>query len=79
MQKSSLTELLRIFDDKNLGCKNFHKYYSSRIIAGDSHFQPSSDLAIFAKITQSQKWKHKSRNWLISNNEREATSYLAGN
>lgn len=73
MQKSSLTELLRNFDDKNLGC------YSSRIIAGDSHFQPSSDLAIFAKITQSQKWKHKSRNWLISNNEREATSYLAGN
>lgn len=76
MQQSSLTELLRIFDDKNLGCKNFHKYYSSLATLTFNHL---AIVAIFAKITQSQKWKHKSRNWLISNNEREATSYLAGN
>lgn len=57
MQKSSLTELLRIFDDKNLGCKNFHKYYSSRIIAGDSHFQPSSDRCDFSENYAISKMK----------------------
>lgn len=51
MQKSSLTELLRIFDDKNLGC------YSSRIIAGDSHFQPSSDRCDFCENYAISKMK----------------------